>query len=74
MAEGRMPFRVIILHGAHAGPDTNWFSWLHAALAAEGIDVLRPRFPTPDGQSLSAWLDGYDRAVESYGPDCPRRS
>jgi uncharacterized protein len=65
MAEGRMPFRVIILHGAHGGPDTNWFPWLHTALEAAGIDVLRPRFPTPEGQSLSAWLDGYDRAVET---------
>ena len=52
-----------MLQGAHAGPDTNWFPWLHAALVAEGIDVLRPHFPTPLGQSLGAWLDTYDRAV-----------
>ncbi len=65
MTGGSVPFRVIILHGAHGGPDTNWFPWLHATLEAEGIAVLRPRFPTPDGQSLSAWLDAYDRAVGS---------
>ena len=65
MAEGRMPFRVIILHGAHGGPDTNWFPWLHATLEAEGIEVVRPRFPTPEGQSLAAWLDAYDLAVKS---------
>src|SRR5438128_1266288 len=58
-------FRVIILHGAHGGPDTNWFPWLHATLEAEGIEVVRPRFPTPVGQSLSAWLDAYDLAVKS---------
>ncbi|RYG65138.1 serine hydrolase family protein [bacterium] len=57
--------RVIVLHGAHGGPDTNWFPWLHAALNAEGIEVLRPRFPTPEGQSLEAWLNTYDLAVES---------
>jgi predicted alpha/beta hydrolase family esterase len=63
MAGGRMPFRVIILHGAHGGPDTNWFPWLQTRLEAEGVEVLRPRFPTPDGQSLSAWIEAYDRAV-----------
>ena len=57
--------RVIILHGAHGGPDTNWFPWLHTTLEAEGIHVVRPRFPTPEGQSLSAWLDVYDRATKS---------
>ena len=53
-----------MLHGAHGGPDTNWFPWLHAALAVEGAEVLRPRLPTPHGQSLKAWLDSYDRYVE----------
>lgn len=53
------------MHGAHGGPDTNWFPWLHATLEAVGINVVRPRFPTPEGQSLSAWLDAYDLAVQS---------
>jgi len=65
MTEGRVPFRVIILHGAHGGPDTNWFPWLHSALEAEGIEVVCPRLPTPKGQSLSAWLDTYDLTVGS---------
>ena len=60
--------RVIVLHGAHGGPDTNWFPWLHAELQAEGVEVVRPRFPTPDGQSLQAWLDAYDRAVTPLPP------
>ncbi|MFC0388105.1 GNAT family N-acetyltransferase [Muricoccus vinaceus] len=64
MAEGEVPFRVVILHGARGGPDTNWFPWLHAALEAEGVDVVRPRFPTPGGQSLAAWLDAFDRTVK----------
>ncbi len=62
--------RVIVLHGAHGGPDTNWFPWLHAELAAEGIEALRPRLPTPQGQSLEAWLNAYDRAVDSL-PSVP---
>ncbi len=57
--------RAVLLHGAHGGPDTNWFPWLHSALDAEGIDVLRPRFPTPHGQTLESWLEVYDRAFES---------
>jgi uncharacterized protein len=61
---GRAAFRVIVLHGAQGGPDTNWFPWLHAALEAEGIEVLRPRLPTPQGQSLEAWLGTYDSAIE----------
>jgi hypothetical protein len=64
MAKRPAPLRVIILHGAHGGPETNWFPWLHTALAAEGIQVVRPQFPTPEGQSLAAWFDAYDLAVE----------
>ena len=60
--------RVIVLHGAHGGPDTNWFPWLQAELQAEGVEVVRPRFPTPDGQSLQVWLDAYDRAVTPLPP------
>ena len=64
MNNGRAESRVIVLHGAHGGPDTNWFPWLHAALNAEGIEVLRPQFPTPEGQSLKAWVNAYDLAVK----------
>lgn len=65
MAGKRDKLRVVILHGAHGGPQTNWFPWLHATLEAEGMEVVRPRFPTPDGQSLSTWLDVYDQTVGS---------
>ena len=60
--------RVIVLHGAHGGPDTNWFPWLHAALEAERVAVLRPRLPTPQGQSISSWFDAYDRVVRPLPP------
>lgn len=55
--------RVVVLHGARGGPDTNWFPWLHAELEARGFEVVRPRLPTPEGQSLVAWLDAFDRAA-----------
>lgn len=60
--------RVIVLHGAHGGPETNWFPWLHAELAREGVEVVRPRFPTPQGQSLSAWLAAFDAAKATLVP------
>ena len=63
MTDAGTPFRAVILHGAHGGADTNWFPWLHTELEATGMEVVRPRFPTPRGQSLSAWLDVHDRAV-----------
>lgn len=68
MTYGQAGLRVIVLHGAHGGPDTNWFPWLHAGLEAKGIEVLRPRFSTPQGQSLEAWFDAYDLAVEPLPP------
>jgi predicted alpha/beta hydrolase family esterase len=63
MSAQRAALRVIVLHGAHGGPDTNWFPWLQTELNAAGIEVVRPCFPTPEGQSLDAWLHAYDRTV-----------
>ena len=68
MAGDQTRLRVVVLHGAHGGPDTNWFPWLHDALEAQGLEVVRPRLPTPQGQSLAAWLDAYDRAVGPLPP------
>lgn len=60
--------RVIILHGAHGGPETNWFPWLHAALAEAGMEVVRPHCPTPEGQSLAAWFRAIDAAMAGLPP------
>ena len=60
--------RVVVLHGARGGPDTNWFPWLHAELEREGIEVARPRLPTPQGQSLQVWFEAYNSAVEMLDP------
>ena len=68
MAANQARPRVVVLHGAHGAPDTNWFPWLHGALEAQGLEVVRPRLPTPQGQSLTAWLDAYDRAVADLPP------
>jgi predicted alpha/beta hydrolase family esterase len=68
MAPVRTELRVVVLHGARGAPNTNWFPWLHAELENEGVEVVRPRFPTPQGQSLEAWFEAYDRAVVSLLP------
>ena len=65
---GEAGLRVIVLHGAHGGPDTNWFPWLDAELTREEIEVVRPRFPTPQGQSLPSWLEVVDTTVASLTP------
>jgi predicted alpha/beta hydrolase family esterase len=59
---------VIVLHVARGGPDTNWSPWLHAKLENQGVEVAPPRLPTPQGQSLEAWFEAYDRAVASLLP------
>lgn len=48
--------KILILHGAHGAPETNWFPWLRDQLETSGQEVSTPRFPTPDGQSLETWL------------------
>lgn len=47
---------VFIFHGTGGHPQENWFPWLKAKLEAEGLKVFVPKFPTPEGQSLKAWL------------------
>ena len=68
MAVNQAWLRVVVLHGAHGSPDTNWFPWLHSALEAHGLEVLRPSLPTPQGQFLTAWLDAYERSVADFPP------
>ena len=63
MNQEQLHLRVIVLHGAHGRPDTDWFPRFHAELARAGVEVVRPRFPTPQDQSLEAWFAAYNRAV-----------
>jgi len=60
-------FRVVIVHGAYGEPGENWFPWLRQELENLGHEVIVPRFPTPEGQQLSAWLEILDQEVGDYG-------
>lgn len=48
---------VIIIHGAYGYPEENWFGWLKNELSHINIPCIVPAMPTPDNQSLSAWLN-----------------
>ena len=58
----------MILHGAYGRPDSNWFPWLAGRVQTAGHEALLPRFPTPQDQSLEAWLDAYGRQVDDAVP------
>jgi predicted alpha/beta hydrolase family esterase len=45
-----------IFHGTGGYPEENWFSWLKQKLEIKDFEVFVPQFPTPEGQSLKAWL------------------
>jgi predicted alpha/beta hydrolase family esterase len=61
--------RVIIVHGTGGSPAGNWFPWLSSELLRRGIETIVPKFPTPEGQNLKAWLRVLDGSVGALRPD-----
>jgi len=57
-----MERNILIFHGTAGSPEGNWFPWIKEKLEAKGNNVIVPRFPTPEGESLSAWL----KVIEQY--------
>ena len=58
----------LIIHGTMGNPEGNWFWWLKRELESSGHRVFTPFFPTPEGQSLAAWLDVADTALNGIDP------
>lgn len=56
---------VIIIHGTGGSPGSHWFPWLKTELEKLGAQVFVPKFPTPNGQSLVAWLEVF-KEYEQY--------
>lgn len=52
---------VFIFHGTAGKADGNWFPWIKAELEKLDCHVVVPQFPTPEGQSLEAWLTVLDK-------------
>ena len=52
-----MTREVLIFHGTAGNPKGNWFPWLKEKLEEKNCHVTVPRFPTPEGESLSSWLE-----------------
>jgi len=52
---------VFIFHGTAGWPEENWFPWLKQKLEEKDCEVIVPQFPTPEGQSLQAWLDVFQK-------------
>ncbi len=53
--------KVFMIHGAYGDPNENWFPWLRDKLRAEGHEVIVPEFPTPENQTLEAWLNVFEQ-------------
>lgn len=51
---------IFIIHGAYGSPEENWFPWLQRELDKRDHEVIVPKFPTPEGQSLKNWLKVID--------------
>lgn len=55
----------VIFHGAGGDPDGNWFPRLKEKLEMFGQEVIVPKFPTPEGQSLDNWIKVFNPIYEN---------
>lgn len=62
--------KFVILHGTEGSPEGNWFPWLSKELEKLGHKTIRPKLPTPEGQSVESWTKVINDAVKNLGgPD-----
>ena len=50
----------ILIHGSYGEPNENWFPWISSQLKDLNIDVIIPKFPTPENQSIETWNKVFD--------------
>lgn len=56
--------KIAIIHGTKGTPDGNWFPWLASNIEMLGHEVIVPKFPTPENQSLTTWIKVF---YQSFG-------
>lgn len=61
--------KIVVIHGTGGQPGGNWFPWLKRRLASAGCKTIAPSFPTPDGQSLTAWKKVFQDQVGDLQPN-----
>lgn len=49
--------RIFIFHGTLATSQSHWVPWMKEKLEQQGLEVVTPDFPSPEGQTLSNWLN-----------------
>ncbi len=54
---------VFIIHGAYGNPNGNWIPWLRSELEDQECTIITPKFPTPENQSLDAWMDVFEEYI-----------
>jgi len=52
--------KYFLIHGSFGNPEENWFPWLKEQLEKDGNQVIVPKFPTPENQSLDSWLEVFE--------------
>lgn len=62
-----MSYNAFIFHGNAGFPEENWFPWLRSRLEEKGVDTIVPQFPTPDNQTLEAWLEVLKPNMDKIG-------
>jgi hypothetical protein len=61
--------RFFLIHGAYGSPEDNWFPWLKRELEFSGHEVIVPKFPTPDGQNMSNWMQVFEPYLKKVTKD-----
>lgn len=61
--------QALIVHGTYGSPEGNWFPWLKKKLEKDGYKVYVPKFPTPENQSLSTWMQTLERTGMKFNEE-----
>lgn len=58
--------KAFIIHGAYGNPDENWIPYLKKELENIRLEVIAPKFPTPENQSLENWMKVFSEYTDKF--------